>query len=86
MSGPLIQRRYVDFTGAPDSMRAEFFELAADVDRTRAQLGHVEAEAQRSRQKGFLVAFVAALVASLLGYWRGRRSAQPRIRVTEAKK
>ncbi len=82
----LIQRRYVDFTGAPESMRAEFFELAAEVDRARDALGQVEAAAARSNRKNVVASLVAALVCALVGYWRGRRAAQPRIRITEPRK
>lgn len=81
-----IQRKYVDLTGAPDWLRTELFELAGEAEQARAQLEVQQVQARAAGRKSVLGFFLAAVLAGLVGYWRGRRAAQaPRIVITEPK-
>lgn len=80
-----VQRRFVDFTGAPEWMRGEFLQLAGEADEARAQVVAAEEKARDTNRKTALGAVLIALLSGLLGYWRGRRAAAARVAVRAPK-
>ena len=67
-------RRYIDMTGANESLKAEFYSLADETEQARAQLAAERDANAKTVRRITLGAAIVPFLTGLVGWWRGRKS------------